>query len=757
MVTRRRRALRALTLIAALAASAAPAPAADPPAPSPWTILFRSDDPTLWNTTSGKPDDPNGFALPLSAAPDAIRYLRIKRMDTGDYIIFRGNFKSVPGTGASLAWIDGSVTWPAGSTTGTYLGIADRASISLEKNDAMLYRGNGRDGGGSLGWGFGKRPSTNAQAYAWAGQAIKQTIFEIAALATDVTPDERPWVAQNGVVKLISATWGGDDGPTDVTATLRSRLTPGLYPFRADPALLGPPGGAGEHSVHIAYSLNGIDHDEVYKEGDAIRLCAPAMRTLGPNERKPGDLTIASATWSADGKSIDVAKTLRDAIKNGKLDMDVTTAALGDPAPGAEKALVIVYKIGGQQLTGHYLLDDHISLGDQIVQIINPKPLPGQHITGTPIVKAAPSPGKIARLQSTIKALYIIHESSGVMLGHAEDLILTATPGPARPDTPVTFVTPVGPGMQAVLDDVLRSLRVTHPVWAAAKVDLSFEDRTTPKDGGSIGGAVGTLLLSMLNGFEIDSHVAITGDVTADGRMRAIGGVAAKLRGATAAGSAIVILPAANLDQLTDAFVYEGPSLLANLQVLGADTLTDAASLARTDRDEKIATALSLYAGIQDELKKFPEHTHLKAVQEKLEQVIAIAPNHLSAKLLLAYGQNKSPRKLSAGAALYYMLTAEKAIAPTLFDREQVAKLRTVTPVAVQEGLKSLYKLRALTPPDVLPLLDSEIKLIQGVTNVQAGRAPPQTLLPLLQAAEDAGAKLQSDRNWMEKVMNEGV
>jgi hypothetical protein len=311
--------------------------------------------------------------------------------------------------------------------------------------------------------------------------------------------------------------------------------------------------------------------------------------------------------------------------------------------------------------------------------------------------------------------------------------------------------------MQAVLDDVLRSLRVTHPVWAAAKVDLSFEDRTTPKDGGSIGGAVGTLLLSMLNGFEIDSHVAITGDVTADGRMRAIGGVAAKLRGATAAGSAIVILPAANLDQLTDAFVYEGPSLLANLQVLGADTLTDAASLARADRDEKIATALSLYAGIQDELKKFPEHTHLKAVQEKLEQVIAIAPNHLSAKLLLAYGQNKSPKKLSAGAALYYMLTAEKAIAPPSSIASRSPSCAPSRPSPSRKASRASTSSGPLPRPTSCPLLDSEIKLIQGVTNVQAGRAAPQTLLPLLQAAEDAGAKLQSDRNWMEKVMNEGV
>jgi eukaryotic-like serine/threonine-protein kinase len=46
-----------------------------------WTVLFRSAEPSLWNTDS---PDPANFAIPVAKAPDTIRYLRLKRMDTGE-------------------------------------------------------------------------------------------------------------------------------------------------------------------------------------------------------------------------------------------------------------------------------------------------------------------------------------------------------------------------------------------------------------------------------------------------------------------------------------------------------------------------------------------------------------------------------------------------------------------------------------------------------------------------------------------------
>jgi hypothetical protein len=57
------------------------AAAPNPDAPKGWVILFCSQDPSVWNTDS--PDE-NRFAIPVARAHRQIRYLRLKRMDTGE-------------------------------------------------------------------------------------------------------------------------------------------------------------------------------------------------------------------------------------------------------------------------------------------------------------------------------------------------------------------------------------------------------------------------------------------------------------------------------------------------------------------------------------------------------------------------------------------------------------------------------------------------------------------------------------------------
>ena len=53
-------------------------------APKGWMVLFRLADPSVWNTDS--PDEAK-FAMPVAHAPKDIRYLRLKRMDTGETLI----------------------------------------------------------------------------------------------------------------------------------------------------------------------------------------------------------------------------------------------------------------------------------------------------------------------------------------------------------------------------------------------------------------------------------------------------------------------------------------------------------------------------------------------------------------------------------------------------------------------------------------------------------------------------------------------
>jgi serine/threonine protein kinase len=62
-------------------------PGAGPPAsdaPEDWFVLFRSMDPSVWNTDS---QDETHFAVPVARAHPDIRYLRLKRLDTGEALI----------------------------------------------------------------------------------------------------------------------------------------------------------------------------------------------------------------------------------------------------------------------------------------------------------------------------------------------------------------------------------------------------------------------------------------------------------------------------------------------------------------------------------------------------------------------------------------------------------------------------------------------------------------------------------------------
>ena len=90
------------------------------------------------------------------------------------------------------------------------------------------------------------------------------------------------------------------------------------------------------------------------------------------------------------------------------------------------------------------------------------------------------------------------------------------------------------------------------------------------------------LLLSLLDGMQIDPGFAMTGDVTVDGKIREVGAVAEKLRGALLDKCRIVAIPEANEENLNDLAVLYSPAMLWSMQILSIATLDDAAAVART-------------------------------------------------------------------------------------------------------------------------------------------------------------------------------
>jgi serine/threonine protein kinase len=153
-----------------------------------WTVLFRADDPSLWNT-----DSPGArFAMPLRKAPAVIRHLRLRRMDSGEALILalrRDDLDRVgiPTPQAPHRWNGTSkAQWG-----GRHLGIAQAPRHKFPAPKGMIVVA-------FQGWdvfqgsGFGHKSFRNdTQYYCWRGKEIPRTVFEIAVTAEPLTAQEK--------------------------------------------------------------------------------------------------------------------------------------------------------------------------------------------------------------------------------------------------------------------------------------------------------------------------------------------------------------------------------------------------------------------------------------------------------------------------------------------------------------------------------------------------------------------------------------
>jgi len=307
-----------------------------------------------------------------------------------------------------------------------------------------------------------------------------------------------------------------------------------------------------------------------------------------------------------------------------------------------------------------------------------------------------------------------------------------------------------------VLGDVARAIDAKYPRIVARQLEFSFEDRSN-YDGPSVGAALGTLMLSVIQGFDIDPQFAITGDVSAEGKIRAIGGVGAKLRGAKDAGCTLVAVPNEDLEELVDAVIFNGVSEITNIQVIGISTLDDAAAIARTDRDPKENEAIKIFSEIQQSMQASPKYFRSDEAQAKLQHVTELAPNHLSARLLLQIAQHKLRQRLTPWASEYYAEMELSSVIPVLTDKDVATGTQHLMPAAVDKAISALRRLRPISDVRIQPFVDSCIELIQARSDYDVGAGSHEALMEKYQAYSDEFDKLRGDRALMEKMLHEGV
>ncbi|HTF57505.1 MAG TPA: S16 family serine protease, partial [Planctomycetota bacterium] len=324
---------------------------------------------------------------------------------------------------------------------------------------------------------------------------------------------------------------------------------------------------------------------------------------------------------------------------------------------------------------------------------------------------------------AAINGLMVMTASGTTQVGAVSRILLTyRATGVAVLD--VRFVREGGSMMQVAGEEAVRYWgRIQRNVpLPGGTLEISFEDKFSKKDGPSAGAAYAILMRSFSDPFQIDPAFAMTGDISVEGRILQVGGVYAKIRGAAAGQCTRVGIPLLNEAELTDSLVLNGPSTLTEIEVFGMETIEDAVALARTDKDDRLQKAAAAFAGLRPLVEKKVKTSDKAAtaeIQKITDAVLALAPRHLSAKLIDAWNNMRLPATLSLGGSLEesqvvfrkYLVTISTKETPDLADIANESK-----PTNISNTLRALRELKPKLHPDAQK---SSAKLEDLCTTIQ--------------------------------------
>jgi ATP-dependent Lon protease len=108
-----------------------------------------------------------------------------------------------------------------------------------------------------------------------------------------------------------------------------------------------------------------------------------------------------------------------------------------------------------------------------------------------------------------------------------------------------------------------------------------------PKDGPSAGAAMTTAMFSAVSGIKIKRDVAMTGEISLNGKVMIIGGIPEKLDGALRDGCTTVLIPKANMGDLEDV----ADEIKSKLKIIPVSTIEEVLDLALVEKPSRALPA----------------------------------------------------------------------------------------------------------------------------------------------------------------------
>lgn len=181
---------------------------------------------------------------------------------------------------------------------------------------------------------------------------------------------------------------------------------------------------------------------------------------------------------------------------------------------------------------------------------------------------------------------------------------------------------------------------------------------------------------AIISGRTLDQKFAVTGDMTATGEVRPVGGVGAKIKGALRKDCTVFAVPKANTKAISDLFITDGLEAISKIQIISVGTFDEALKIATTEKSSEIETALTEFSQVQKAISNNKKNAGHPKVVAKLRTVLKAIPGHESARIIALYGQGRAPSKLSLAGSL-------KAIES---GAEEFAKLLSVGNIQSTQG-----------------------------------------------------------------------
>lgn len=152
-----------------------------------WEVIFQSGDPRIWNTDSNKKDL---FAVPVKKVPKKIKYLKMMRMDSKDFVIVEATKNDLDSNNPNGRdfYFNGS-NWVQPGLHVRTLGIVNYKD-KWKRGSGNIIVGE-FPGNWKRGFGFGYSDTTKSQCYTWGDKATKLLIFQISVKTSELSASEK--------------------------------------------------------------------------------------------------------------------------------------------------------------------------------------------------------------------------------------------------------------------------------------------------------------------------------------------------------------------------------------------------------------------------------------------------------------------------------------------------------------------------------------------------------------------------------------